>query len=1311
MTIERTIAGIPTAIVSPDNQRTELSVNNSYLETIANPAGESYRFSYTNDGLMLTMTNPNSGIAVMQYDGDGRLLHDQNPAGGYFALNRTKTDLKSSVTLTSALGRQTLYETDYRGFDLYDAPVRDWVITSPDNTQSVTSFLRNNITVTTSSDGTRQSQITGSDPRFLGQVQYIKRSSISTPSGLIAVTNFDRTAELLQPDDPLSLQSTTATSLFNGRQYTMHYDALNLTETITTPMLRQAINQYDLQGKLIESHDADFEPIAYSYDTRGRMQTVSQGGGVDERLYSVSYDTQGYLDTLTDPLGRTVNFDFDLAGRVTSQTLPGGRTINYTYDAKGNVSSITPPGKTAHLFDYSAVDQEAAYTAPDLGDGFNITRYTYNLDKDLTQITRPDNQLIDLSYDTGGRLSNITTPRGQTGYAYDATTGQLTTITAPDGGQLSYTYDGFLPLSETWTGEVSGTVNKVYDNNFRVQALQVNGDLTAYGYDDDGLLLQAGSLLLSRDTINGNLTGTQLGVLSSQLKYDSYGALRRDTYDGNTAQVNFNLDKAIVTDNVLTITGQITNAVRVTINDIEMTVLGDGTVSGDVTLPVLGENLLIIRLYNAINQIIYTGEQTVIYDPDSGTGLQLSGIHAVAPNYDVYFQDIDKQAWRLVNGSEIADQPAWLTGAVDISVDTAGQIYTIKNNVLWRYDGIQDQMVTDLSTYLLNDMEVGSDGNVYLANGNQILRVDQNGDVTTHATLPVYELATLTLDATNTSVIARYNYRDSYRVDMTGTVTSWESNYGNMGDIAVSRDETVHCHVGYIEYVALGDFPFYDNQVTCWEIGVYEEQNIAPAGQMYNSVEFDAAGRIYMSAETNLYRYDNNVATSLLRVGVTAAKGTLYLSGSADSSPYNVQYSRDKLGRITEKVETIEGMTTTYGYSYDVAGRLTEVKKDGVIASTYNYDSNGNRLSHNATAGTFDVQDRLLTYGANSYSYTANGELLSKMTGGTTTSYAYDVLGNLMQVVLPGATTIDYVIDGRNRRTGKKVNGVLTQSFLFQDQLNPIAELDGVGNIVSRFVYGSKSNVPDYMTKNNVTYRIISDHLGSPRLVINTVNNEIVQRMDYDEFGNVVNDTNPGFQPFGFAGGIYDQHTGLVRFGARDYDSDSGRWTSKDPVGFASGDTNLYTYVLNNPLRWTDPTGLAIGDLPPSPKGYNPKTWSQGVWDTGKPYLKDPDGRIWTAHPEDKGHWRHWDTNPPNDDGPRSPPNSKKPWPNQKKLKSGQCETDPSGDEPPWEPLDPELFGPNGESYFGPYSPFNPNSTRNPWPLRLPPIRVPVFVP
>ena len=128
--------------------------------------------------------------------------------------------------------------------------------------------------------------------------------------------------------------------------------------------------------------------------------------------------------------------------------------------------------------------------------------------------------------------------------------------------------------------------------------------------------------------------------------------------------------------------------------------------------------------------------------------------------------------------------------------------------------------------------------------------------------------------------------------------------------------------------------------------------------------------------------------------------------------------------------------------------------------------------------------------------------------------------------------------------------------------------------MVSTFVYGARANVPNYIVKGGVSYRIIADQLGSVRLVVNSASGQVMQRMDYDEFGRVLTDTNPGFQPFGFAGGLYDRDTGLVHFGAREYDPALGRWTTKDPLLFAGGQTNVYVYAQNDPVNFTDANGL-----------------------------------------------------------------------------------------------------------------------------------------
>jgi len=126
---------------------------------------------------------------------------------------------------------------------------------------------------------------------------------------------------------------------------------------------------------------------------------------------------------------------------------------------------------------------------------------------------------------------------------------------------------------------------------------------------------------------------------------------------------------------------------------------------------------------------------------------------------------------------------------------------------------------------------------------------------------------------------------------------------------------------------------------------------------------------------------------------------------------------------------------------------------------------------------------------------------------------------------------------------------------------------------IMRFNYVD-DRVPYSMEYSGQTYYLVYDQVGSLRAVVDT-SGLIVKRIDYDSFGNVILDTDPTFRiPIGFAGGLYDSDTRLVRFGVRDYDPYIGRWTAKDPIDFAGGDLNLFGYVKNDPVNWIDPWGL-----------------------------------------------------------------------------------------------------------------------------------------
>ena len=101
------------------------------------------------------------------------------------------------------------------------------------------------------------------------------------------------------------------------------------------------------------------------------------------------------------------------------------------------------------------------------------------------------------------------------------------------------------------------------------------------------------------------------------------------------------------------------------------------------------------------------------------------------------------------------------------------------------------------------------------------------------------------------------------------------------------------------------------------------------------------------------------------------------------------------------------------------------------------------------------------------------------------------------------------------------------------------------------------------------------DQVGSLRVVADS-NGTMIKSILYDPFGSVIKDTNPSLHiPLGFAGGLHDRDIGFVRFGWRDYDPYTARWTAPDPMGDAGGDEDWYGYCLDDPVNGVDPLGLS----------------------------------------------------------------------------------------------------------------------------------------
>src|SRR5262249_51944462 len=334
----------------------------------------------------------------------------------------------------------------------------------------------------------------GPDPRF-GMQAPLPKSLTITAGGLTSTLTTQRVVTLSDANNSLSLTGLTDTVTLNGHTGTNVYDAATKTFTATSPANRKRTTTIDTLGRLTQAQVGSLLAINTTYDLKGRPASVTQGTGTEARTVTFSYNSQGYRDTVTDPLGQQVRYTYDAVGRITQKTLPDFGAISFAYDANGNLTSVALPGGSTHVLHYTVNDLTADYVPPDVGAGDNSTLYTYDLDKVLTSIARPDGQTVTFDYDSLGRLTAFHSGVLLDSYSYDATTGKLTGITTGDGQALRYTYTGALLTTVNWTGAVTGSMGASYDNDYRVTSLTVNGATPiTFRYDDpDGLLTVAGS--------------------------------------------------------------------------------------------------------------------------------------------------------------------------------------------------------------------------------------------------------------------------------------------------------------------------------------------------------------------------------------------------------------------------------------------------------------------------------------------------------------------------------------------------------------------------------------------------------------------------------------------------------------------------------------------------------------------------------------------------------------------------------------------------------------------------------------------------
>ena len=876
-------------------------------------------------------------------------------------------------------------------------------------------------------------------------------------------------------------------------------------------------------GTLVTSEDGN---EIYSFDVNGRhLETLKPLTGAVK--YQFAYDSAGNLFTVTDGSGNITTVERDGSEHATAIVSPYAQSTNLAMDSNGFLSALTDP--KGNLLSFANTPTGLLQSRTDANG--NLFSYAYDSQGRLTSDS-----------DAVGGSTILSGTDSSSGYSVTTTTAMGRTATF----QVTIPSSPGEQFTNTWPNGLQATATNT----------QQTGQLSENSSLPDGTLD-------IKTFVPDQRWGLQAQVLHSRTL--TLGGLAMSVSGSRTASLG-------TAGNPFSLTGQ--TDIKTVNGRTYKTVFTAANLTSVATTPVKRTTTTVFDTLERISskQVGTLLPVKFAYDGHGRISTVTQGTRIATLAYD---------ASGLL--SSITD-PLKLTSSFTHDGDGHLLTQTLPDGRLisYAYDG--DGNVTSV-TPPGKSAHTFSYGTLDFPSGYTPPAVAGTGSTTFTYNFD-HDLTTITRPDGET---INYGYDSAGRLNSMATPTeavsySYDSLTGNLDGASIAGGEA-------IAYGFNGPLP----TSSTWTGTV-----AGSLSRMYNNNFWVTSQSI--NSNTINFTYDNDGLTSKagslvikrnakdgLITGTTLGSATdvrVYdtygeLTGLTakylTTVLYTVKFTRDSDGRITGKTETIGGKKNIYTYSYDAAGRLTGVK-DGTSISSYTYDSNSNRLTATTSSGTvngtYDAQDRLLTYGAASYTYSANGELASQTLSSQTTSYRYDVLGNLIAATLPNGTKITYIIDPENHRVGKEVNGVLQTGFLY-DGSRIAAQLNGSNAIVSQFIYASSATTPDYMVSGSVTYRIFSDQLGSPRLVVDTATGAITEQIGYDEFGNVIGDTNPGFQPFGFAGGLYDQDTKFVRFGARDYNPANGRWTAKDPILFAGGDTNLYGYVLDDPINWTDPSGEA----------------------------------------------------------------------------------------------------------------------------------------
>jgi RHS repeat-associated protein len=1154
------------------------------IVAIEDPDGNTIAYTYNTAGDLVAVTNQTGEVTTYFYRSDRPHYFDRYVCPSCVPMVRTEYDQAGRVVST---------------YDVLGNPVTQSYDVA-NNTEVIGDRLGNETTLTFDSRGNIVSETNSLGHTV--QYQYDARDN------LVGVTNARGYESRFDYD---ARGNVTGSTDALGNTYSAIFNEFNQIAVATDPLGRTAVYRYDARGNLVELVNAAGDSSFLDHDVHGRVVSITDNRGntttfeygtgglpvratnADGSTRQFQYNTFGLVTSYADETGQATTFRYDASGKVLSATDPLGAVTQFTYDASRLVAITDPLGRVQRFehdeaqrpvrlldaaggltqFAYDANDRRTAVSDP-LG-RTNLVQYdavgrivsrtegapgsgvVFDGNLRATESALPENDSRPLAnarplpsapsarttlyeYDAAGNLIAATDALGRvTRYEYDPLD-RLTRVVDPAGNQTTFTYDSLGNLLTT-TDPLDRTTRYEYDALSRlVRVTDALGSQWCYAYDGEGNLI-------ARTDANGH---------TAAFAYDSRNQLIAQT-DAAGSVTSFAYDDA---GRILSWTDALGQTTAYTRDDAGRMLTRTDPLGGIAswTYDLAGNPLTATDEISRTTRYTYDALDRMLSAADprgSVTRFQYDAVGNLTrltdPADNVWTFDYDAFDRLAVETDPLGQARTYEYDAADNLV-----LRTDRNGhqTVFAYDEL-DQLVTE--TWYDSGIVANTLTFAYDPIGNLMSAADAHSRYAY-----TYDALNRVLTTDNASTPSAPHVVLSFAYDPVGNLLSVRDNVG-------------------VEQISTYDARSLLTSRTWQGSGIDAVRAEFTYNALGQAVELDRfAGATAASPLVGRTTYAYDAKARLTDIAHRTA---------ADAVLADYDYVRDLADQLIQ--ETHHGQTSRY--TYDPAGQLTAAEHSLQPDESYTYDPNGNRLESTIGGTTTSYQpgpaNRLLSDGTFQYQYDREGNLTRKTetATGTVTDYVYDHRNRLVQVQEQSVGGIilrelTYTYDVFDRRIAQSIDddgpgGAPPQVTHFAYHGAHVwSDHDAAGNVTARYLFAD--NLDQILARHRPgegTAWYLTDHLGTVRDITDATG-AVINHVAYDAFGQILSQTAPEFgDRYTYTAREYDPALGQYYYRARTYDPRAGRFTAEDPLRFAAGDPNLYRYVGNSPLNWTDPWGYA----------------------------------------------------------------------------------------------------------------------------------------